>query len=260
MRKIRRELRELTRSCPRLHKLWLLIRGQYSKKIWPKSNTELTIAGYARSGNTYATDQVKSIFPDIKLAHHIHSISLLRESIRCNIPALVIIRDPISVVRSYALRKNKLYGTGIESAARQAEHDYRIYYNYVRRNDNYFDVVPFDTLVSNTPKVIGYVAQVTGRDLPTDKVMFERLNTPIREIARKEPQVLSHKQDFYLTSSGNLQFNSDLPRANEIGYTPNTERNKMLDAITDDILTFLDEGRLKKIYNNVVSLSTLNKR
>jgi len=118
MKKIKRELREVTRSCPRLHKLWLLIRDHYSKKIWPESNTDLTIARYVRSGNIYANDQVKSTFPDIKLAHHIHSTSLLREPIRYNIPALVIIRDPISVVRSYALRKNKPYGTGIESAAR----------------------------------------------------------------------------------------------------------------------------------------------
>ena len=70
-----------------------------------QGNTELTLEGYPRSGNTFAVRAFKYAQQrSVKLAHHLHVPAQVIQAARLGIPACVIIREPEATVRSLVLK------------------------------------------------------------------------------------------------------------------------------------------------------------
>lgn len=63
-------------------------------------NSDITIEGFMRSGNTYAYHQFIDVNKNLNIAHHRHSNAQITFSIRNKIPTLLLIRNPIDVLVS----------------------------------------------------------------------------------------------------------------------------------------------------------------
>ena len=61
-------------------------------------NTEITIDGIQRSGNTFFTDVFRGANPEARLVHHMHSSGQLARSMDLNKPTVVLVREPLSCV------------------------------------------------------------------------------------------------------------------------------------------------------------------
>jgi hypothetical protein len=63
-------------------------------------NSDITIEGFMRSGNTFAYYQFKDANKNLNIAHHRHSNTQITFSVRNKIPTLLLIRNPIDVIVS----------------------------------------------------------------------------------------------------------------------------------------------------------------
>lgn len=63
-------------------------------------NSDITIEGFMRSGNTYAYHQFIDVNKNLNIAHHRHSNAQITFSLRNKIPTLLLIRNPIDVIVS----------------------------------------------------------------------------------------------------------------------------------------------------------------
>lgn len=68
------------------------------------SATDLAVEAFPRSGNTFAYAALRSVEPDLDIAHHLHAPAQLIAAARLRKPALVIVRHPRDAVVSFALR------------------------------------------------------------------------------------------------------------------------------------------------------------
>lgn len=88
--------------------LRLSMRGEDAKKyLVQKGFTDICIDGYPRSANSFAVRMFKQANPDAHIAHHTHSISNLKKAINCNVPVIVLIRDPKESIVSSVIAHKK---------------------------------------------------------------------------------------------------------------------------------------------------------
>lgn len=78
-----------------------LLRVSGRRKSYAASRrVDLLIDGCPRSANTFATVQVVLLNPGISVAHHAHAVSQFTAAERLDLPALLLVRDPIEAVAS----------------------------------------------------------------------------------------------------------------------------------------------------------------
>lgn len=70
-----------------------------------RRDSEIVIEGYPRSANTFAVIAFKQAQRrDVRIAHHLHVPAQLVRAARWNIPAILLLRDPIDAVTSLLVR------------------------------------------------------------------------------------------------------------------------------------------------------------
>ena len=66
--------------------------------------TDLVIEGFPRCANTFVCSSISLANPNIRIAHHVHSVSQVITAVKRDIPCLVLIRSPIDAVTSLCVR------------------------------------------------------------------------------------------------------------------------------------------------------------
>lgn len=73
-----------------------------------RGETDVTVEGFPRSGNTFAVAKLRAANPGIVVAHHLHSAAQVRKSLRLGTPTLILFRDPIDALASWLQREPRL--------------------------------------------------------------------------------------------------------------------------------------------------------
>lgn len=96
-------IRRHVKANPTAYRAWNAIRERKQGRAFPlpERGDDFYVDGFPRSGNTYVTSGVKSIWPRVKFSNHFHAIAPLKLSLRHGIPTLVLMRKPQQAIASY---------------------------------------------------------------------------------------------------------------------------------------------------------------
>jgi len=73
--------------------------------LLPSKDTDLHIAGFPRTANTFAVGLIKKLLPQVNIANHIHTKATIKLAIKNDVPTLVLIRDPREAVSSIIIKR-----------------------------------------------------------------------------------------------------------------------------------------------------------
>jgi hypothetical protein len=80
-----------------------------NKKLFIKNDTELVIAAYPRTGNTFFVVALQYIQKQpISIAHHLHVPALALEGVKRKLPVVVLIRNPKDAIVSLLIRETHI--------------------------------------------------------------------------------------------------------------------------------------------------------
>jgi len=79
---------------------WVFLRQNPDLYVVRKNHTQICIEGYPRSANSFSVYLFARANPAVKLAHHTHAIANLIESVRWQIPAIALVREPVDAISS----------------------------------------------------------------------------------------------------------------------------------------------------------------
>lgn len=148
------QLRFLATSTTPFFCIWKQLR----KKSYPHTvskNTDITIEGFPRSGNTFAVAAFEFSQKDKKkIARHTHSIAQVVKSTELKIPTMLLIRQPRDAVISLVIREKILITTALKS--------YINYYESLSRYHNAVSIAPFDDITRNFGEIIANVNKKFG--------------------------------------------------------------------------------------------------
>lgn len=154
-----------------------LCRGLPNRRV--HRNTEITLEGYPRSGNTFAVYAFEYAQQrPVRLAHHLHVPAQVVRSARLGIPTCVIIREPEAAVRSLVLKYTYI-------SAKIALHGYALFYETCWRYREHFVVADFEQITADFGRVIDDINARFG----THFVRFQHTQPNVEHIFEK----LEHK-------------------------------------------------------------------
>ena len=183
-------------------------RRQY-RNLLVDGETQLVIEGFPRSGNTFAVFAFRyAQRSDVRIAHHLHAPAQIMRASRMEIPALLLLREPLDAVMSLMLRDPRFsaeralryYVTLYETAA-----DYRYdfvvgsfeeitndYGGVIRRINTRFgtEFIPFEHTDKNVGRVFDRVEE-SHRARRRNKIMEEQIARPSTVRAELKDQLRS---------------------------------------------------------------------
>ena len=124
-----------------------------------RPDTEVTIEGFPRSGNTFAVVALRHAQDRrIRLAHHRHSVGQLAETRRLRVPGLILLRDPRQAVASLLVREPGLSPDDVLGR-------YQRFHRYVQQHRDDFVLARFSTVSTDFGAVIVAVNERFGLSL-----------------------------------------------------------------------------------------------
>jgi len=118
-----------------------------SNYIVKKGVTDICIDGYPRSANSFSVRMFRQANPDSKIAHHTHSIANIEKAIECNIPVVVLIRNPEQAIVSSVIAHEK--NNVDEEICRYID-----FYDWVYRRMDKIVLADFDKVINDFNSVI----------------------------------------------------------------------------------------------------------
>lgn len=113
-----------------------------------KRNTEIVIAGYPRSANTFAYFAFRiAQGRDVNIAHHLHLPAQIIRGVQLRKPVLVLIRNPEQAVRSLCIRHP-------DASQSRALNLWMSFYNTVYQYCDKVVIVDFDEVTSDFGQTI----------------------------------------------------------------------------------------------------------
>ena len=180
----------IIKGSPFLYKAFLFFRGRYQEGFFPDQSFDIHLAGYQRSGNTYAQRLLLSLVPDLKIASHVHSIATIKLAFRYKVPVICLIRDPQEAVSSSYIKnidngKNKF-------TAMAALYEYVSYYEFVLKNLDNIAICKFSELRNDPKHFLNLVTLQLGISFKDDDILTAE-NSTIKSLRenRSEGKVLS---------------------------------------------------------------------
>jgi len=71
------------------------------------AGVDLHISGYPRSGNTFSRTAFLSANPEARIQSHRHIPTFVLQKVRCGVPGIVLIRDPLDAAISWSIHCNQ---------------------------------------------------------------------------------------------------------------------------------------------------------
>lgn len=164
-------LRSFVQKHPLVHKFYIALTNRSALSYFPKKETDLRIAGFPRSGNTFFSTLVNYFFSELKVSHHLHSISSLKLAKKYDCYSLILIRRPEQSISSLIIRYhlNSSVKSIIKFTTRQLV-SYRRFYNYALRLERK-NIINFDNLVNNP---VYYLEQISFHFYKIKKEITEK--------------------------------------------------------------------------------------
>lgn len=111
-------------------------------------NTQLVIEGFPRSANTFAVGVFNKAQSDkLKIAHHMHVPAQIIKAVRCQIPTIVLIRNPKDVVASLVIYDPRI-------SIMQALNCYISFYQTIFPYKNDYIIADFEEVINNYSNII----------------------------------------------------------------------------------------------------------
>lgn len=190
-------LSEAVRDSPRLYPLWLRARSGGRRARLPSPSSDLHVAGFPRSGNTYAWRLLEETAPDLRVARHLHSLASIRLALRLGVPTVVLVRDPVEAVSSYLVRRQA--SPDHDALLARLMRRWVRFHRYVERVRHRVAVLPFTDLRTDAWTLIRAASSVMPSPLPVTpgdaRQAAERVLDRMRERQRHEPPRLSSLPD-----------------------------------------------------------------
>ncbi len=93
--------------------------GHWSKNWIVSAETNITIEGFPRSGNSFARSAFMSAQPnEVCIATHVHSAAQVRQSVHLGIPTMVLLRHPADACLSLVALDYEIAGTRPEDISK----------------------------------------------------------------------------------------------------------------------------------------------
>jgi hypothetical protein len=116
--------------------------------------TDMLLAGFGGSANTYATQALRSGSPGINLAHHLHVAAQVKRAAQLGTPCLVLIRHPVDSISSLTTRFGLEFSVdGLGWALK----DYQNYYDAIIGHRKIFITCGFKDVIEDYSAVIRQV-------------------------------------------------------------------------------------------------------
>lgn len=144
-------------------------------------DTDLVIEGFGGSANSYAVYAFEAVQSrQFKLAHHYHMPGQVIMAVFWNIPAVVIVRNPIDALVSLISRN---YSVGsIKNGLKR----YTLFYNQIWKYRNQIVLVEFKTVIQNYSEVIRLLNEKYKMDLDWHQGAEEKALSALREEKKSE--------------------------------------------------------------------------
>jgi len=173
----------LIKSSPLLYKNYLKLVGKFNPKLFPNQHTDLHIAGFQRSGNSFCKKLLERLLPDMNLATHVHAVATMKLAQKYEIPTIVLIRDPkncisSSVVKSLAKGHSKI-------RAMKAVSEYVAYYQYVLNNKDKFTICDFE-VIKSAPREFVRLVEVSLHNKIEQTSLEKAIDATILDIKSKK--------------------------------------------------------------------------
>src|SRR5205809_1965765 len=175
------------------------------RDCYTTKDTDIVIDGYPRSANTYATCAFElAQSKKIVIANHIHKKSQFLLAEKYNIPAILLIRNPLDCISSLLIRQPKYDPVVLFQG-------YYLLYNGLKNSDG-FVVGDFDNVINDYAKIIKCVNNKFGKNFNLYNKTEENENI-VRHIVQNQDE-LKNAADY----------------GERVAY-PNEDRKKMLTEI-----------------------------
>jgi len=154
------ELQSILSQYPKIFFPLLLLRPK-NRNLIVRKQTEITIEGFPRSGNTFSVVafQVAQQRP-VVIARHTHAPAQVINAVNLGIPVMVLIRKPVDAISSLLIRQPHM-------TISQGFRSYNRYYNRIMPYKNQYIVATFDEIISNYGNAIKRINQFFGCSFKT---------------------------------------------------------------------------------------------
>ncbi|MEM9399964.1 MAG: hypothetical protein AAF984_07120 [Verrucomicrobiota bacterium] len=144
---IRHELRRKFVNFPALYvpfARWKYPPGKLHRPEALLKETNLVIEGYPRSGNSFAFTAFNMAQGEstVRVAHHLHTASVVIAAIRANVPSLLLVRNPEDAIISHIIYSQNL-------TIRQCLRSYLDFYQPLLKYKDYFVVAKFEDVITD---------------------------------------------------------------------------------------------------------------
>lgn len=129
-------------------------------------DTDLAIEGFPRSGNTFSRYLFEAAFPNANLASHVHAIAALKAAMRYKKPIILLLRDPMECIASWASKNYAQHQEKIESFVKQSVSDYLGINSFAMSSSEAIHVVGFDDLIARPEEFIMLCARLMNKPAP----------------------------------------------------------------------------------------------
>ncbi|AUC56758.1 hypothetical protein CDO87_26155 (plasmid) [Sagittula sp. P11] len=117
-------------------------------------SSRLCLEGAARSGNTFSSLMIHAAWPELKLGHHTHCLSNIREAVRYGVPTIVLFRSPKDCVPSSMLRQNMKFGQNDERHLMRALVRFIRIYSYALEKIDDIYLIDFKDMTAAPEKLL----------------------------------------------------------------------------------------------------------
>lgn len=131
------------------------------------AETRLTIEGFPRSGNTFLFSLVSQMVDERKIAHHLHTVCHLQESVKLNVPTIFISRQPSEAIASYVIRE------GI-SISRALNH-YLQLYRFVSAHRDRLLIIDFRDVIERSPALYSVLNKALHDDYSWSRITSNQI-------------------------------------------------------------------------------------
>ena len=127
-----------------------------TRPLLARSDTDIVIEGFPRSGNTFAVVAFRMAQPTpVRIARHLHAPAQALWGVRQSVPTLVLIREPSEAVLSLVIREPHLsLGQGLRQYIR--------FYRTLTPQRRRFVVAPFSEVISAFGSIVDRVNEMFG--------------------------------------------------------------------------------------------------
>lgn len=167
---LKAKLKALLERSPQLYLTLLRIKrtGHWSQRWVVCSDTDITIEGFPRSGNSFARAAFMAAQPEkLRIATHVHSAAQVRHSVKFGVPTMVLLRAPADACLSLVALDYEITGVNAddistEEATQTIIANLEAYERFYRDTLTVYDsvvIAEFSIVTNNYERIIQRINQ-----------------------------------------------------------------------------------------------------